>query len=528
MRRDLGAAALLVIVVALAHGAVLRQWWLWDDPQLLYGAMQCGLGEHFVSPRAWQQQSTANFTPMLMLAYETDLALFGVDPRGFYAHHLLVFTLAILALYAWLRTFAPPLLALLGAAAFAVSQPAFTVVTLLMDRHYAEGMVFALLALILFRRAGGAAAASAAVLYLVACIEKEVFVPLPLLVVTQDFVLRRGWRVLLRNAVLCGIAGIVYIAWRVFMLGSFGGYGSSAGRTLSAQSWTVLTGTEGAASLGVLAFAVLLLALAARRAPLAALAIVAACAVFVVVPIAGLTSIDSRYFFVAVAVIVGCAALAASRAPLRSLETVVFAALCLALASGGVRHGVRLRGEMALWQRDGLYLWNAPAGGAPLFTGANGWYIEGIRWLRTAVKGDVAPEAVASVPGLLIRGYKPPAAVARAYDVVRANYDPSLPLHGRLERRGAVLAWSLGPAGPGDAFFLVTPIQELVWTRTATGWVRLPADIRVPTATHERRRTLRVVRRSGERWTVSRELPFPDDGVTVTLLQDETRAAGGP
>ena len=521
MRRDVGAAVLLVLLVAVAHGVVLRQWWLWDDPQLLYGAIQFRAVEHFASPQAWQQQMPATFTPMLALAFETDLALFDPSPRGFYAHHLIAFALAILALYAYLRTFATPLVAFLAAAAFAVSQPAFTVATLLMDRHYAEGMIFAALALLLFRRGS----AAAAVLYLVACAYKEVYVPLPLLVVTQDFVLRRGWRMMARNAALCAVTGAAYLAWRIWMLGSFGGYGGAAGRTLSAESWTVLTGSEGVASLGVLALAVLLLVLAARRAPLVAAAIVVACAVFILVPIAGLPVVDSRYFFVAAAVIVGCAALAASRAPLRSLETVAFAALCLAIASGGVRHGVGLRREMTFWQRDGLYLWNAPPGATPLFTGADGWYIEGIRWLRTAVKGDAAPDAIASMPGLVIRGLTPAdvvvsaprnaAEVMREFTFVRSSYDPDLPLQARLSRRGTVLSWSLGPAAPGDAFFLVTPIQELLWTRTPSGWVRLPADI-PPTALRDRRRTVRVMRRSGERWTVSRELPFPADGATVT------------
>ena len=510
MRRDLAAVALLVIIVSLAHGSVLRQWWLWDDPQHLYGAMQFRVGEHFTSPAAWRELTSASFTPMLALAYETDLALFGVNPRWFYAHHLIVFALAILALYAYVRTFATEVVALLAAAAVALSQPAFTVATLLMDRHYVEGMLFAALALILFRREHGAAAASAAVLYLIACIEKEVFVPLPLLVVLQDFVLRRGRKILLRNTALCGVVAVVYIAWRLYMLGSFGGYGSAAGQTLSPEGWAIITGTEGLASLGVLALAVLLFALAARRVPLAAIVTVAVSAVFVIIPIAGLSSVDSRYFFVAAAVVVICAALAASRAPLRSIETIAFAALCIAIASGGVRHGMRLRKEMTLWQRDGLYLWNAPPGAPALFTGANSWYIEGIQWLRKAVKGDQAPDAVASLPGLFIRGMKPPPAAARAYEIVRANYDPTMPLHVRLSRRGSVLHWNLGPAAPGDAFFLVTPIQELFWTRTPVGWVRLPADIRVPTATHERGRTLRVVRRSGQRWTVSKEIPFPE------------------
>jgi hypothetical protein len=162
----------------------------------------------------------------------------------------------------------------------------------------------------------------------------------------------------------------------------------------------------------------------------------------------------------------------------------------------------------------------------PLFTGANGWYIEGIQWLRSAIKRDGGPDVIASVPGLVIADVRPeelafatpqdPEAIVRSYDIVRRHYDPAMPLTVRLSRKGPVVSWKLGPAAPGDAFFFVTPIQELVWTRTPEGWVRLPADIRVPTAAlQEGMRRLRVMRRSNDRWTVSDPLGLPKEGEVV-------------
>lgn len=509
MKRDALAAIVLLIVVAAAHGPVVSQWWLWDDPQLLYGAMRFPVLDHFTNAQSWQQQSTANFVPMLMLANEIDLQLFGVSPRGFYVHHLFVFTLAILAMYVYLRTFTSELIAAAAAATFALSQPAFTVATLLMDRHYAAGLFVAVVALILFRRNRPILGA---LVYFIACIEKEVYVPLPLLVVVQDLVTRRGWRIAIRDGALCGVATVTYVAWRIYMLGSFGGYGGgeSSLREVVTRGWTIATGPL---ALAVLIFAALLLILAARRAPWQTAMVLVACAIVVLLPIAGLTSLDSRYFFVAAAVIVILAAVAARE------QRLVFAALCVAIAIGGVLHGFRLRADLALYQRDGLYLWNAPLNAGALFTGANGWYIEGIQWLRRTVKRDEPPRAIASIPGLVIAREKPPEHVRAQYDLVRAHAAGDMPLTVELARRGSRFSWKLGPVANGDAFFFVTPIYELVWTRTPSGWIRLPADVRVPTATFERHRKLRVMRRSGDRWTVSTELPMPEDGQTIRWVR---------
>lgn len=517
MKRDAVAIGLVVILVAAAHGTVLTQWWLWDDPQLLYGVMHSRAIDHLLSSEAWRHQTTASFTPLLMLANELDLALFGLNPRGFYAHHLLVFAAAILAVYAYLRTFTNVLIAATAAGALVLSQPAFTVATLIMDRHYALGLLLAALAMIAFRRDRPLLGVA---LYFGACLAKEVYVPLPLLVVVQDVVTGHERRAVIRDGALCGGAAVGYLIWRIAILGSFGGYGSASGSLIDVVSvgWTVIAGSRGVAALAVLMLVVALLVAAFRRDRRRVALISAAAIVFVLLPIARLTPLDSRYLFAAVAVLVALAALAVQT----RVERVVFGVLCVGIAIGGVLHGQRFRRDMASWQRDGLYVWNAPASIDPLFTNANGWYIEGVQWLRRTVKGDEPPRVIASIPGFVIARVPPPPELRKQYDVVRAHAAGDMPLSVELTLRGSVLSWSLGPAGTDDAFFFVTPNYELIWTRTPSGWVRLPADIRVPTATLDANRRIRVMRRSGDRWTVSTEVPLPREGTTIRWSRPTT------
>ena len=519
MQRGALAIALLLLLVTIAHGAVVTQWWLWDDPQLLYGVMRADAIDHLVTREAWRHQTTASFTPMLMLANELDLALFGLNPRGFYIHHLLVFAGAIVAVYAYARRLIDnELFAAIAAGALALSQPAFTVATLIMDRHYASGLLLAALAMICFH---GNRPVLGTALYFLACLAKEVYVPLPLLIVVQDIVRDRARREVVRDAVLSGVAASVYLIWRMAILGSFGGYGSAKGSVsgVLVEGWTIVAGSNATAAVAALIFSVILFVGALKRKGWRAALIVAASAVVVLVPIAQLTPLDSRYLFVAVTVVVVLSALAART----RVEQLLFGALCVAIAVGGTMHGLRFRKDLSSWQRDGLYVWTAPSGANPLFTGANGWYIEGIQWLRRTVKKDQPPPVISSIPGFVIAGVPPPPRLRRDYEVIRAHAVGDMPLTVELTLRGSVLHWSFGPAEKGDAFFFVTPNYELIWTRTPVGWVRLPADVRVPTATSDANRRVRVMRRSGNHWTVSTEVPLPKEGTTIRWQRGELK-----
>jgi hypothetical protein len=230
----------------------------------------------------------------------------------------------------------------------------------------------------------------------------------------------------LRDGALCGVAASLYVAWRIFMLGSFGGYGgdqASLSRIVM-QGWMVVTGTQGIAALGALVLAVVLAILVARRAPWQTALVIVSAAIVILVPIAGLVSLDSRFYFMAAATIVALSALAARG----RIETLLFAAFCIAVMIGGIAHGLRLRRDLSSWQRDGLYVWNAPAGANPLFTSANGWYVEGIQWLRRTVKKDEPPRVISSIPGFVIARIPPPPPLRREYDVVRAHAVADMPL----------------------------------------------------------------------------------------------------
>ncbi|HEX3110104.1 MAG TPA: hypothetical protein VHU41_13505, partial [Thermoanaerobaculia bacterium] len=254
-RRDLIAGALLTALVLVVHRAVLHQFWLWDDPQILFGVIRYRLIDFFVSPRIWQLQSSTNFVPALLTAYKLDFRSAGLDPHTFYVHHLVMFTVAILAVYAYARTFASEITAAIAAAAVALSPPSYRVAGLLMNRHYAAGLVFALASLIAFRFSRPFLGSF---LYMIAALEKEVFVPLPLIVLVQDVVAKRPWRVVLRNLIATGTTSLIYLAWRIVMLRSFGGYdrGRNPGEIaqLPQQVWERLTGFGSPAALLAILF----------------------------------------------------------------------------------------------------------------------------------------------------------------------------------------------------------------------------------------------------------------------------------
>ncbi len=211
---------------ALNHPA-LGAWWIQDDPCHLALIVEHGVWQPFF-------HSIGFFlTPLLNLSLGFDLALFGPEPRAFYGHQMVSFSVLIVVAYGFLRAYLKPAGAALALALFAISVPAFAVARLLMNRHYLEGLILALASLALYRRsvAGGRLrlAILAALLYLLATTAKEVFVPL---IVLLPFVAsgdrRRRWCHGLPFALAAGVYGL----WRLAMLGwsnSLSGYGALGG-----------------------------------------------------------------------------------------------------------------------------------------------------------------------------------------------------------------------------------------------------------------------------------------------------------
>ena len=204
---------------ALMNRGALDSWWAYDDPCLLRSLAKYGAWAHFVEPTVWRGVSGTLLMPWVLLSFGLDYHLFGLDPVGFYAHHLLSFALLITVGFFVLRRFLAPSFSALALCLFVVSVPSFVVAQQLMNRSYVEGLVFTLASVALFhhslvlRRLRWAFAGALA--YALATTSKEIFVPL---VVILPFLPVANPRTRLTYAVPYVAVAIVYTFWRTAML----------------------------------------------------------------------------------------------------------------------------------------------------------------------------------------------------------------------------------------------------------------------------------------------------------------------
>lgn len=240
----LGLAGLMLVLIGhalLLHGA----FWRGDDPSLLRHALDSPGLRAFHDAAHWQALSPSNLTPWAVQSLRLDALAAGLTPDFFYARQVAALAAVLVAGFVLMRPWlgVGPTLAALGV--FAGSASTASVVQQLMTRHYLEGLLFALLALLAHGRSLGAAtpsgrsgwAVAAAAAYALACTAKEVYVPLVLVAAVwpaieagdrpQVGARAGGWR---RRALALGpwvLVALAYVLWRRAMLPSMvGGYGT--------------------------------------------------------------------------------------------------------------------------------------------------------------------------------------------------------------------------------------------------------------------------------------------------------------
>ena len=238
----------LLITVYLIFGGILGQYWTADDPPLLASIVHNGIWRHFYDPVAWayhlpEPPMWGVFTPWVMLSMGIDLWLGGLDPHIAYFHQLLSFWVAIFLLYAVLKRFFTTQAALYACLIFAVTPPARESAHYLMERHYIEGLALLLGSFLLYGRAfekgSGrwmwAWACASALLYLAACLAKEIYAPLAALLPLMPWgSWRRRWVMLVPHA----LAGMIYILCRSYMLSPEYMIGYGGGHIkIDFQSW---------------------------------------------------------------------------------------------------------------------------------------------------------------------------------------------------------------------------------------------------------------------------------------------------
>lgn len=489
---DLAAVALLCVLVPVLFGGQLAGSWRGDDPAILWHAMNAPGLSAFTDPEVWRRLSPSNLTPWLTLGFKLDLALGGPDPKVFYAHQLLSLAAVLVAGYALARQAMPVPWALLAMLLFLGGSPVPAVVSSLASRHYIEGLAWALLAVLAFRRAlaGGRAVwlVPATGAYALAMTAKEVYVPL-ILVFAALLPGTGGRSAWMRLLPLAG-ALLAYLLWRRFMLGeTVGGY-AGAPSYLTAESIAALVRALGAMpgrffgavgpGLVVLLLAAAVAACMQRPARLVLFAALALGLVAPLLPLAVFPGLEgpSRYtwalWFVLCLGGVWGLQLAAARVPWRraaqgGLALLLLGMIVLAQHQAGLEDRAR-RMHDAQYDAAGRWLLQASPRTAyvpPPAIAANFWFHSSLcEILRARGQGCPTP---------LIRGVPLAASVDRAYvfDAVHARMverpdpdgrwlrelaaaDTTRPLSVLIEVGEAWTRWRLGPHTDGQ-WFLASP-----------------------------------------------------------------------
>ncbi|GAB2736096.1 hypothetical protein GCM10027019_14640 [Melaminivora jejuensis] len=371
-------AAVLAVALLLAHGSALDAGWRWDDGGLLGLALDFSPWQYFADPAVMRLHSPANVAPWNLLFYDINLALFGMNVAGHYAHLLLLVGLGAGLLYAVLRQWLALPAALAGALALVLGKPLVYVAGGLMHGHYATGLVLALLSVWAWvhhlRGASRGWWAVSALAYLLATTCKEIYVPLvlvlPLLPVAG---LRRRALALVPHVLVAAC----YVLWRQAVLGRLiGGYGGAAPEP--ALVWQQLSGVPlllapqgwaGWAGMAALAALVIRAALQRRFRALPSLAIAAVVGLplLALVGFPGIHQAD-RYLFAPWVAVCICLAVAWPRRLRAGAAAAALALLVLTLALGLAQERRRLHDDWAWWdtlsafalaadvQRQALYI----------------------------------------------------------------------------------------------------------------------------------------------------------------------------
>jgi hypothetical protein len=228
-RREMRVAHLLAALLpmllfwALYH-RVLKGWWTFDDPYFLNYVDMVGPLAAFYDP----SRAFVWYNPLSPLSWWIDYYLFGLDPTGFYWHHLLSFSIVVALAYRVLALFFAPLLSSIIVSLFVLSVPSAEAAHYMMVRHYVEGLALTLLAIWAYVHANRSAkwgwAIAGSLFYFGATVAKEFYVPL---VVVLPWLSLGPLKRRLQLLVPYTVVAVLYTAIRFYMLGekSLSAYG---------------------------------------------------------------------------------------------------------------------------------------------------------------------------------------------------------------------------------------------------------------------------------------------------------------
>jgi hypothetical protein len=215
-----------ITLIVINHHLIEANW-RWDDTQILIHAINTGIWDNFTNPDVWRKFSPNNLTPWLILSFKFDYILFGLNPKGFYIHHLFsIIILTFLLIYLAIKLTSKNTSGLLIFLIFIAGAPLYTLTEQLMTRHYIEGMIFCLLSIIYSLKYSYSKNNKYLIFslffYALSAISKEIYVPLiGILFLIYFYKKIINYKIIISHFLI----GLLYAGWRFFMLPSvIGGY----------------------------------------------------------------------------------------------------------------------------------------------------------------------------------------------------------------------------------------------------------------------------------------------------------------
>ncbi len=204
-------------------------WWGGDDPCIVLTIKKFGITGLLFNDKAWQDLTPVNFTPWLPISIGFDLKLFGFHPLGFFIHQLLSGILFIfIFIFSLKKKFSLKVLSL-TLILFLPTTPAKEVFTALSTRHYLEGLIFSLSSIYLFEAFWDGNNRKKLFIsiffYFLACMAKEIFIFLPLLL----FINHMKHRKALKSIFFFGVPLTIYTLWRIYCLSPSGSIHACSG-----------------------------------------------------------------------------------------------------------------------------------------------------------------------------------------------------------------------------------------------------------------------------------------------------------
>lgn len=232
MKSDLLYVSPIILVLFLTNYPVLDSWFIVDDTACIFCSS-------FDTLRLLFDRGTyiffnqLFFTPFLPISFKLDWFLFKMSPTGYHIHNLLVASLCCILFFQLLKIYMSAFFSWLGTLFLSLSLPVSFDIGWITRRHYLWGFLFSLMALYFFKKWEERKASLIMVLSLfctvLAFLCKEAYLCLPAVI----FILSPGGagQRIKKAAGYIGVF-VLYLLWRIYMLGGIGGYAGSTHKPL--------------------------------------------------------------------------------------------------------------------------------------------------------------------------------------------------------------------------------------------------------------------------------------------------------